>query len=47
MLGPVGFDAPDSFRGSLDITYLDEDVRLTRGDKRVTSLCSLGCRIRI
>lgn len=33
MLGPVGFDAPDSFGGSLDITYLDEDVRLTRGDK--------------
>lgn len=32
-LGPIGFDAPDSFRGSLDITYLDEDVRLTRGDK--------------
>lgn len=33
MLGPVGFDAPDSFRGSLDITYLDDEVRLTRGDK--------------
>ena len=32
-LGPIGFDAPDSFRGALDITYLDEDVRLTRGDK--------------
>jgi hypothetical protein len=32
-LGPVGFDAPESFRGSLDVTYLDEDVRLTRGDK--------------
>ena len=32
-LGPVGFDAPESFRGSLDITYLDEEVRLTRGDK--------------
>mmetsp|Transcript_20576 Transcript_20576/g.35073 ORF Transcript_20576/g.35073 Transcript_20576/m.35073 type:complete len:224 (+) Transcript_20576:73-744(+) len=32
-LGPIGFDAPDSFRGSLDITYLDQDVRLTRGDK--------------
>ena len=32
-LGPIGFDAPDSFKGSLDITYLDEDVRLTRGDK--------------
>eukprot|EP00986_Skeletonema_menzelii_P001735 scaffold481_cov148-Skeletonema_menzelii.AAC.1 len=32
-LGPISFDAPDSFRGALDITYLDEDVRLTRGDK--------------
>jgi hypothetical protein len=32
-LGPIGFDAPDSFRGSLDITYLDDEVRLTRGDK--------------
>lgn len=33
MLGPIGFDAPDSFVGSLDITYLDEELRLTRGDK--------------
>ena len=34
MIGPyLGFDAPDSFRGSLDVTYLDEEVRLTRGDK--------------
>ena len=32
-LGPIGFDAPDSFRGALDITYLDQDVRLTRGDR--------------
>lgn len=32
-LGPVGFDAPESFKGYLDITYLDEDLRLTRGDK--------------
>ena len=32
-LGPIGFDAPDSFRGALDITYLDDEVRLTRGDK--------------
>ena len=32
-LGPIAFDAPDSFRGSLDITYLDDEVRLTRGDK--------------
>jgi hypothetical protein len=33
MLGPLVFNAPDSFRGSLDITYLDEEMRLTRGDK--------------
>lgn len=32
-LGPFGFDAPEQFKGYLDITYLDEDLRLTRGDK--------------
>jgi hypothetical protein len=32
-IGPISFDAPDSFRGALDITYLDDEVRLTRGDK--------------
>lgn len=32
-LGPIGFDAPETFRGALDITYLDDEVRLTRGDK--------------
>jgi len=32
-LGPIGFNAPESFKGSLDITYLDDEVRLTRGDK--------------
>ncbi len=32
-IGPVGFDAPESFKGSLDVTYLDDDLRLTRGDK--------------
>lgn len=32
-VGPVGFDAPASFRGSLDVTYLDDDFRLSRGDK--------------
>jgi len=32
-IGPVGFDAPESFKGALDITYLDDDFRLTRGDK--------------
>ena len=32
-IGPVGFNAPESFKGYLDITYLDDDLRLTRGDK--------------
>jgi hypothetical protein len=32
-IGPVGFDAPEQFKGFLDITYLDDDFRLTRGDK--------------
>ena len=32
-LGPIGFNAPESFKGSLDITYLDDEDRLTRGDK--------------
>mmetsp|Transcript_4404 Transcript_4404/g.5091 ORF Transcript_4404/g.5091 Transcript_4404/m.5091 type:complete len:212 (+) Transcript_4404:76-711(+) len=32
-LGPIGFDAPEQFKGFLDVTYLDDDVRLTRGDK--------------
>lgn len=33
MLGPIGFNAPESFKGELDITYIDEDLRLSRGDK--------------
>ena len=32
-IGPIGFNAPASFKGQLDITYLDNDLRLTRGDK--------------
>lgn len=32
-LGPIGFDAPEKLRGFLDITYLDENLRLSRGDK--------------
>lgn len=32
-IGPVGFDAPERFTGSLDVTYLDDEFRLTRGDK--------------
>ena len=32
-IGPVGFNAPESFKGSLDITYVDDELRLSRGDK--------------
>jgi PAP_fibrillin len=32
-IGPVSFNAPASFGGFIDVTYLDEDMRLTRGDK--------------
>ena len=32
-LGPVSFKAPDSFKGELDVTYVDEELRLSRGDK--------------
>uniref|UniRef100_A0A6S9BVI7 Plastid lipid-associated protein/fibrillin conserved domain-containing protein n=1 Tax=Ditylum brightwellii TaxID=49249 RepID=A0A6S9BVI7_9STRA len=33
VLGPIEFDAPEKFKGSLDVTYLDDELRLTRGDK--------------
>eukprot|EP00339_Tiarina_fusa_P019997 CAMPEP_0116999642 /NCGR_PEP_ID=MMETSP0472-20121206/2280_1 /TAXON_ID=693140 ORGANISM="Tiarina fusus, Strain LIS" /NCGR_SAMPLE_ID=MMETSP0472 /ASSEMBLY_ACC=CAM_ASM_000603 /LENGTH=180 /DNA_ID=CAMNT_0004699131 /DNA_START=193 /DNA_END=731 /DNA_ORIENTATION=- len=29
-IGPVGFNAPEKFKGALDITYLDDSMRLTR-----------------
>ena len=32
-IGPFSFNAPKSFKGSLEVTYLDEDLRLSRGDK--------------
>ena len=32
-IGPISFNAPSSFKGELDITYVDEDLRLSRGDK--------------
>lgn len=32
-IGPVSFNAPSSFKGMLDVTYLDEELRLSRGDK--------------
>jgi hypothetical protein len=32
-VGPISFACPPSFKGSLDITYLDSELRLSRGDK--------------
>eukprot|EP00276_Gloeochaete_wittrockiana_P001576 CAMPEP_0184675612 /NCGR_PEP_ID=MMETSP0308-20130426/87883_1 /TAXON_ID=38269 /ORGANISM="Gloeochaete witrockiana, Strain SAG 46.84" /LENGTH=158 /DNA_ID=CAMNT_0027123331 /DNA_START=440 /DNA_END=916 /DNA_ORIENTATION=- len=32
-LGPISFAAPDTARGTLDITYLDETMRVSRGNK--------------
>lgn len=34
VIGPVGINVPEGkFRGSLDITYVDDEMRLSRGDK--------------
>jgi len=33
LLGLVPINAPESARGKLDITYVDEDLRISRGDK--------------
>lgn len=32
-VGPVGFNAPEGLRGELSVTYLDDDMRISRGDK--------------
>lgn len=32
-IGPFSFKAPSAFKGSLDVTYLDSEMRLSRGDK--------------
>lgn len=32
-IGPLQIKAPPSFKGALDVTYLDKDLRLSRGDK--------------
>jgi len=34
-IGPLTFNAPESFRGELDITYIDKDLRLSRFDIRL------------
>ena len=35
-IGPIKFNAPSTFTGELDITYVDEDLRLSRGDKGIS-----------
>lgn len=32
-IGPITFNAPESFKGALDVTYVDDELRLSRGDK--------------
>ena len=33
LLGLVPVNAPPSAKGKLDITYVDEDLRISRGDR--------------
>ena len=33
LLGFIPVTAPDAARGALDITYVDEELRVSRGDK--------------
>lgn len=32
-IGPITVDAPESLKGELSVTYLDEDMRISRGDQ--------------
>lgn len=32
-IGPISFNAPESAKGELDVTYVDSELRLSRGDK--------------
>ena len=37
-LGPIAFDVPNNLNAELSVTYLDEDMRIGRGDKGNTCL---------
>lgn len=32
-VGPIKIKAPESAKGALDTTFLDEEIRVSRGDK--------------
>jgi len=32
-IGPIGFKAPNYLKGELSVSYLDEEMRISRGDK--------------
>ena len=38
ILGLLPVTAPDSAKGSLDTTFLDEEMRISRGDRGMTVL---------
>lgn len=44
ILGLIAVNAPESAKGSLDTTFLDEEMRISRGDKgQHTTTCLKKC----